>query len=318
MLDRVGFGVVLAVVAAMQLGCKPTAPAVNPAEFSSQIDAKVTDITDGSARVLAYRVPQPVPGACVDERFIATGKVCLGGPISEISTNAAHPPKGEFRFSSRLINLQVSGTAQAGAGVVSGGVKGAYSIANHQLIMEWSRFKMVTFNSATRLQPELGYVSGVEKGIALRVLFEARIKNATAEQSASFGFGQLASALAAGNAEVLVRYETVGIRKDILPPGTTISVTSVNDLVNVQSAFYKAIADVSADWTAYVRPGAAAGAAAAGAAGGAAAAPPFDVDEILAYYVAPGAKFKDEQTQQKQKQQQVLQNLQQQQQQQQP
>jgi hypothetical protein len=221
---------------------------VVPTSYKS-IDPAVLD-TDNSqvVRVLAYRTPAPSGGECVDENYTVQFESCLDG-LKPRQLGAKYPPKGEFRFSSNLVSIEVSGTGQA----FGSSVQGSYTVSTHRLLMEWSRFRVVSYSGAKRLKPDLGYVSATERGIAIRVLFDVRLRDATAKTNLSFGFGQLASSLVIGNAEVLVRYETVGIKRDILPKAT-VAVTSVNDLVNVQSAFYDAIANVSRSWSDAVEP----------------------------------------------------------------
>ncbi len=282
---------------ALLLGCGATKPPITePRVFDSSADAVMDTDNPNIVRVLAYRNPAPEGGECVDDAYNTLGAMCLADVKAVQPATTTHPSKGEFKFSSRLVKLEVSGNAAAAGSTV----EATYSVATHQLVMEWSRFRIESFKGTKRDRPELGFVSAVERGIAIRVLFQAKLRDATAKTNLSFGFGQLAAALAEGRAEVLVRYETVGIKRDILPTTATISVTSVNDLVNVQSAFYKAIADVSDDWSAQFRT--ASGNSAAAGAGGAPSSP-FDFDEPIAYYVTRGTtlleKAKVEETQQK-------------------
>jgi len=263
-------------------GCPAPKPPSNPKDFESQTPA--FSETDGpTVRVITYRAPEPKLGQCVGKDYELTHESCASGEVKQptVLDGPKALSKGSFRYFSKVTSIKSGASATVGG---SGG-KAAYAVSNHQLVIEWSRYTVSSFSETKKADRSKSYVSAVERGIAIRVVFEVALRDASAETTLSFGFGNLAAALVAGKAEVQVRYDTIGIDRDILPPNAPINVTSINDLVNVQAAFYKAISDVSTKWNDPTQP-----------------PPPAPFTPgVLAYYVTKGADLSQDTVQQQQK-----------------
>jgi len=188
-------------------------------------------------------------------------------------------PRGRFRYYSRLSSLEIVSDLKV-KGVGSG--RNRTAVAKYSMVAEWSRYLNISITnddwllskpstpdpsrgsardndirvsaeelpeSSTSLKPrEKAYVFGIDYGIGVRVVLDVTIRGIDAEGAASFGFGELATSIVSESAEINVRYDTVGVREDILPQNAPTNITSINDLVNVQRAFYGAIDNISSDW----------------------------------------------------------------------
>jgi hypothetical protein len=128
-----------------------SAPPVLPKSYQS-IDPAVLD-TDNSevVRALAYRTPAPSGGECVDENYTVQFESCLD-TVKTAPSTAKYPPKGDFRFASSLVSVEVSGTGQA----LGNSPQGSYTVSTHRLLMEWSRFRVESYSGTKRLRPDLG------------------------------------------------------------------------------------------------------------------------------------------------------------------
>lgn len=227
------------------------------------------------ARVLTYGAPDPWFGQCADstggellpftcDESIA--KLFYGFGIGE-HQGLSLLPRGRFRYYSRLTSVEVMSRGKA---VGTAEAKGKVAVAKYSMVAEWSRYINVnsTFetgpSASTPIQPDgkktdlkkaepalaksSAVVFGIDYGVGVRVVLDVTIRGIDAEGVTSFGFGELAASIVTKGAEINVRYDTVGVRRDILPPNAPTNITSVNDLVNVQRTFYGAIDTISRDW----------------------------------------------------------------------
>jgi hypothetical protein len=249
-----------------------------------------------TVRVPLTGTPKVDLGQCVDIRQRLRPGACAAGTPGAAPITVGDLWAGRFRYHSRLFSLDTSGEVKAGG---SSG-KTAVSIATHELLIEWSRGSALQYQDNPKpdgskkcpiegdvsprgtpapaggttkpTDDSCGFVWAVEQGIAIRVFFTVKLRNIKADATLSFGFGSLAAALALGHAEVQVRYQTIGIDKDILPETAPINVTSIDDLLGVKQAMYAAIKAASDDWNGCLN----------GPAGGPTAAAPPTAPEVQA------------------------------------
>lgn len=140
-------------------------------------------------------------------------------------------------------------------------VSAAGSQARYLLVFEWRRYRYQSLykHRSERGQYERSYeleenspaVTAVETGIAVRIAFDVRLRSVDASASASFGFGNMAAALANQLVDVQVGYEVIGITRDILPRNP-VNISSVDGYVAAMSDFYAAVRSISDEWNNYV------------------------------------------------------------------
>jgi len=229
-------------------GCGPQLPPSPIPPISERLDVQT--------RFIAYEQPYPELGRCVDVAPDGTplvnSELCVPGaaPISSLKSAVVLPPdRGNFRFQTILLGTTASGSGSVSVASVEAGV----STTRFRLVMEWSRFQ--TFQLWENVDASVpsvakSYVSGVDIGIGILVTFDVRLNSASISAAASFGFGNLAVAVANNQASVDVRYDTIGLKQDILPPSAPTSVSSVSDLAAVENALFTAIKSASDSWNA--------------------------------------------------------------------
>jgi hypothetical protein len=150
------------------------------------------------------------------------------------------------RFYSSMTSFNAEANATVGA---SGGSTKIYT-STHRIIMEWSRrrYQQLTTIPTT----SVGIVSAADVGIAVRVIFDVTISSAEAKARASFGFGDLATALALNQARVMARYDIKGVvGTDLLTNTPPSAITSVSDLLEIQRGYYDRIKLISDLWNSY-------------------------------------------------------------------
>ncbi len=235
------------------------------------------------ARVLTYGAPTPYLGQCASAHggelypfMCATAENRVPGDFVLSHQTLRKLPRGRFRYYSRLTSLEVVSAVKV-KGV--GDTNQKTAVAKYSMVAEWSRYINVSSLDSRGSDPVLvkreggvraaedvevvaplpilpsarkgdgdAYVFGIDYGVGVRVALDVTIRGIDAQAAASFGFGELAASIVSDGAEISVRYDTVGVREDILPPNAPTNITSVNDLVNVQRAFYGAIDEISEDW----------------------------------------------------------------------
>lgn len=133
------------------------------------------------------------------------------------------------------------------------------SISRHMLVFEWRRYVLESLSEKLSKWPFLEllrrealedqepYVSALERGVAVRVVFNVSLRSTDANAALSFGFGSLATALARSEAEVEVGYELIGTTMDILPERAT-NITSVDGYIDAMTRFYDAVRRISTAW----------------------------------------------------------------------
>jgi len=150
------------------------------------------------------------------------------------------------RFYSSMTSFSAEANATVGA---SGGSTKIYT-STHRIIMEWSRRRYQQLSTIPTIS--VGIVSAADVGIAVRVVFDVTISSADAKARSSFGFGDLATALALNQAKVMARYDIKGIvGMDLLTNTPPTAITSVSDLLEIQRGYYDRIKLISDLWNEY-------------------------------------------------------------------
>lgn len=103
---------------------------------------------------------------------------------------------------------------------------------------------------ASASEPNRPYVSAIEKGIAVRIIFDVQLRTTDSQLSASFGIANLAAVLARNEATVEVSYEVTGTTIDPLPEEAII-ISSVDEYLDAFKRFHIAVADISNAWDSY-------------------------------------------------------------------
>lgn len=153
--------------------------------------------------------------------------------------------KGMFRQYSR----QVGTTVETSADIGPVGSESRVFWSHNFLVLEWRRYRLKRIKQSN-LCFGLPHVSAIEEGIAVRIVFDVRLRTVDAKLSAAFGIADLAVALARNEATVEASYELVGTRLDLLPHDAII-ITSVNEYMNALKNFHAAVTTISDAWHDY-------------------------------------------------------------------
>ncbi len=209
----------------------------------------VYTIEDGRVvRIPAYRGQEPVIGQCVDGRYGLSEGCMDGGACKPVGPDYLdHLNRQGYRSSSSMLSVQTGIEIDAGA---SKG-KTKVTLSRHRLFIEWNRYQVISLDPATTRSPGAegcSYVSAMERGIGIRIILDTSLSNVDAETTLTFGFGQVAAAVALGKAQIDVQYDTMGVPQDILPPNLPTSVASVDDLAKVVAGLHQAVAKISETW----------------------------------------------------------------------
>lgn len=150
----------------------------------------------------------------------------------------------------RFYSSMLSFDAETNVNVGPSNVSSKFYTSKHRIIMEWSRrryqpLKTIPTNS-------VGIVSGADIGIAVRVVFEVTITSSETKARASFGFGDLATAIALDQAKVMARYDVRGVvGYDLLTNTPPTAIASVAELLEIQRGYYDRIKLISDLWNSY-------------------------------------------------------------------
>lgn len=100
--------------------------------------------------------------------------------------------------------------------------------------------------------PDTTHVFAIERGIAVRIIFDVQLTTTDSQLSASFGIANLSAALARNEANVEVSYEVTGTAIDPLPEEAII-ITSVNEYLEAFKKFHAAVSLISRAWEAHAK-----------------------------------------------------------------
>lgn len=159
----------------------------------------------------------------------------------------------------RQYSTQVGTTVDVDLGIGPVGSESKVYFSRNFLVLEWRRYTL------QRMTPDVdsgqwfyevafddgslgrAHVSAIEVGIAVRVIFDVRLKTVDTKLSASFGIADLTTALARNEATVEVSYEVVGTSLDLLPEKAII-ITSLNEYNNALNEFHGAVGEIARAW----------------------------------------------------------------------
>jgi len=159
----------------------------------------------------------------------------LPAPPDDSSSELSSMTSGMFRQYSTQVGTTVE--ASVAAGTVGANTKVYFS--RNFLVLEWRRFYL---DKAELEQSDshAPFVSAIEKGIAVRIIFDVRLRTADAKLTANFGIADLSTALARNEATVEVSYEILGITLDPVPSKALI-ITSLTEYLAAIDEFYRAV-----------------------------------------------------------------------------
>lgn len=186
-------------------------------------------------------------GRCASYDGTLLPKACLSKAPNLDFKKSKELGAGKFRY----YNSMTSFTVSAGGDVPAGSVETSIATSTHRIVMEWARFDTQEISNFTGTSGG-ALVSGADVGVALRVIFDVTVASANAEGRASFGFGNIATALALNEARVDVSYDVKGTTTDLLPPTGVSGISNVDGFIKVVGDFYTGVADFSKLWSDYV------------------------------------------------------------------
>ena len=205
--------------------------------------AKIGQNADTAGNLLPLRCFEPGSESKKYVEIYPT-KMDFGEPPPKGNPESIELYKGMFRQYGR----QVGTTVEAEADIGPAGVKSRVYFSHNFLVLEWRRYQLERLIDPQKCPNP--HVSAIEQGIAVRIIFDVRLRTIDAKLSAAFGIADLAVALARSEATVEVSYELVGTRLDLLPHDAII-ITSVNEYMNALKNFHAAVTTISDAWRDY-------------------------------------------------------------------
>jgi hypothetical protein len=185
---------------------------------------------------------------------------CVAGAASSAASPAKDPlepdtalrtdlNKGEFHYYNTL--LSIDGSLSGSGGPVSGSAKVTHS--KQRVVVEWARYRTQGLPKGLQITPG-PIVTGVDVGIALRLIFDVNLTTTDVNAAASFGFGQIAASIASKQADVTVHFEERGTTFSFVPDNI-ITISSVEDYIKALNTFYTAFTYMSKTWDTYAQSG---------------------------------------------------------------
>lgn len=229
-----------------------------PTRYTERTDAnriRVVAFDFGGAELGQYADPAGnlVSGTCVPAENI--GDFVRYGPweAPEASDTPAAAGedllqlyKGMFRQYGRQVGTTIKLQGEAGP------VEGEFQsyISHNFLVLEWRRYRLVRLDQAADCIAS--HVSAIENGVAVRIVFDVRLKTTDAKLSAEFGIADLAAALSRNEASVEVSYELVGTALDLLPR-EAIVISSLGEYLEAMKRFHAAVVTIRDAWRDYAK-----------------------------------------------------------------
>lgn len=142
----------------------------------------------------------------------------------------------------RQYSTQVGTTVDTSVAIGPVGSDAKVYFSRNFLVLEWRRYDLET----SKLNPssEPGFVSAVERGVAVRIIFDVKLSTVDSKFTASFGIADLSAVLARNEATVEVSYEILGTTLDPLP-GSSIIITSLTEYLGAVDEFFSAVNMIS-------------------------------------------------------------------------
>lgn len=214
---------------------------------------RYTEKIDGNrVRVVAINFGKTTLGQCAD----LAGNLLPGNckpEDSSLSGDSGELSAGMFR----QYSTQVGTTIAAKMAIGPTATESTVYVSRNFLVLEWRRYKTqdLTLNGQLKNANQY-FVSAIENGVAIRILFDVTLRTADAKFNATFGIADLAAAFARNEATVDVSYEVLGTTLDLMP-NNAIVVTSLKEYLDVLGEFYRVVGLVSEAaqvWTAKAPP----------------------------------------------------------------
>lgn len=170
-----------------------------------------------------------LPASCVPPRFDQPAESELECTLSS----------GMFRQYSTLVGT----TIDTSIAVALLGGSGQTYYSHNFFVLEWRRYCLQSPGYSSQATGST-FVSGIEKGVAVRIIFDVKLTTVDAALAMNFGIAALSTALARNEARVEVSYEILGTTLDLVPSKALI-VTSLSEYLDAIDEFYRAVKIVS-------------------------------------------------------------------------
>ncbi len=204
---------------------------------------RYTEKIDGNrVRVVAINFGGTTLGQCSDlAGNLLPGRCEPPGTLADTVMNGAELTSGMFR----QYSTQVGTTVAAKVAIGPTATESAVYLSRNFLVLEWRRYKPQGYKGYGQLKDVNQYfVSAIEQGVAIRIIFDVTLRTADAKFSATFGIADLSAAFARNEATVEVSYEVLGTNLDLMPDDAIV-VTSLKEYLDVLGEFYRVVGLVS-------------------------------------------------------------------------
>lgn len=223
-------------------GCPHPDPVQFPAgELGSRpffMEEGATPTPGGTARIAAYGLLTDTLGRCTSDLGELTSGTCFpaGKKPQPINTDYTKVKFGPSRIYSRTLSVDVN--AEVSASVAS--AKTTVSAQRMQFMLESAAFQQQNLS----LSDPIPYVTAVDVGFAVRLVFDVVLTGSDTTASGNFGFGSISTALATRSANVTVRFDSIGVSANVLPESSAANINSVDSYLAVLDGFYRTVAEL--------------------------------------------------------------------------
>ena len=218
-----------------------------------------------SVRVLAMNLKSIRLGQCVDYAGGLINFLCSGNGEEVKLDTSENLNREQFRYYSSLTDLKTDSSAKGGYGGVSASAKIKTTFARYRIVTEWARFRSQiisnnlpkineqaqTYLQSVTMLKKTPYISAVDVGIAIRIIYDVRLDTDSVDAALSFGLANLATAVAQNRAQVELQYDVVGAGVVKLPASAVLQVSNIQQLMDAQNNFYNMIREMSTEWADY-------------------------------------------------------------------
>jgi hypothetical protein len=194
---------------------------------------------DNRIRIVAIDFGGVELGQCADDVGNLLPASCLPPSAEPSSEPDCTLSSGMFR----QYSTQVGTTVDTSIAVALLGGAGQTYYSHNFFVLEWRRYCLQS-PSYWGPAPGATFVSGIERGVAVRIIFDVKLQTIDANLAVNFGLANLSTALARNEARVEVSYEVLGTTLDLVPSKALI-VTSLSEYLDAVDEFYRAVKIVS-------------------------------------------------------------------------
>lgn len=196
-----------------------------------------------SSWLMTFTSPALRLGSCATASGAVTGKQCLKtSPAILMSLKPEELSAGAYQTFARVLSVDFNTDVKA----ATANAKGKEILETRQLVMQWARWREDAASYGQGESVNTPFVAQVRVGVGVRLVLDVVVSRTTVQAGGTFGFGDIAAALAARKATAKVSLSLVGFPRSILPQRSPIFISSADEYGVVVQDFYDTIKQLNA------------------------------------------------------------------------